>query len=101
MNDIKQKAREEFEKIIRLIELEKDDGTPIYEDGDRRVGFKEKQLFELLDILISSVRKETLEETIAVVPICMTREASFEEMRIWNDCRSRTLSALEALKNKV
>ena len=50
---------------------------------------------------ISSVRESTLEEAIAAVPICMLREASFEEMRVWNDCRSRTLTALTALKNKV
>ena len=51
-----------LDDIVRLIELDNDDGGPLYEDEDRRVGFKEKQLHDYLRTTLTSLLEDIVKE---------------------------------------
>ena len=45
---IEEQVRANLMEIVRLIELDNEDGIPLYEDGDMRVGFKKQSLVDLM-----------------------------------------------------
>lgn len=56
-----------LESLASLLELDKDDGTPLYEDGDVRLGFKKKELYAFIRAELLSVAQETRGECIEIV----------------------------------
>jgi hypothetical protein len=51
--------KERMEQLVTLFEMDRDDGTPLYNDGDMRIGFKKKDLMDFISSELLSAREET------------------------------------------